>query len=523
MSQQHNEICYQNTFGCEPWAVGRVIAHPSLLAVTYLIGGGVLAANLGWFIAPLVLVAAANDWKAASKPSTPKAPKRLYAWASDGPALPPAKDSSDGIGAETRLNAIDVQAAQDLTQYGGDNPFAAHDTPGIPVRTHTGPIITPPPVYTEPKVSEYEPGPAPTDWEMEPLPSTPTGQPPKPLTPPSVTLSSVADELVALEDGNLRSWFITGASGAGKGTLATFALMLANNKIPGVSLWGIDPKADPREYKRWAIIPTGQRYHFDAANPNLDSSARKRIDEGIKDLIDRFYTDPSPHKILWVDELPAIVAALTPSYKKQFISTISRFASMGRSRGLIVWVGSNAVGLRQNGMEKSGRDYFHRCYLATQRNIATIVGHSSFEGAEPPADVWAGSGRAAYLSTLQQWLSVPKEYDHAIAELPRVAPPPTLGQGLFAGHEGAVGSRELAEQIAYQLTQSGQRSGRLLDLLAGTQFAGCNGDRLETAVIPALKRHTSLITVIRQQGAWVCALPDTADSSSVLDDFLGLF
>jgi hypothetical protein len=281
----------------------------------------------------------------------------------------------------------------------------------------------------------------------------------------------IVNELFVKEDGYYRSWFIMGITGSGKGVFLCYALIVAQAKMPGVSIWVVEPKADPLEYSRWAFLPENQRYHYEAMQPTFSREDVIRIKAGIQRVLNGYAADKSEYKLLIIDELPAILRSLGESARST-LKYLNAIASMGRSRNNLVWLFSNAIGLQQNGITAGDRDYYQTLYLATPSKLSPIVDYDKFKGAriESSDPVFASTGRAALASTKSNWEPIPNSYYEVVSRLPKVQPPTNFGTGSFERSEEAVELATMAEELRDVLEESGLNRGCLADLLRETSY-----------------------------------------------------
>ena len=506
MKTEQTIISYQNTFGVEPWGAGRVVNHPGVATVANIAitGAGLV---FGWPIALIASAVTLNDLLSAKANNEP-GPVRDVLRFSSAPttrSLPAARSSNREIAESPR--PITVSAVQAKTEQEPTTEDPAIQTAQTALR------------------SRPEATPIGSQFSSNPWQGTVNTQKPKSAEPPVVEISAdhqkvldnsepmqlepwqikgLANELLIEEDGFLRSWMIFGVTGGGKGTFVAFAVLLFMRKYPDAAIYAIDPKADPKEYKRWAMIPAENRIHYNASRPDLGGQQKKRIQESIRLLLDKYENDPAPIKLLISDEQPTNVQVMG-KYGKDLKDYLNRKAGMGRSRGHVVWSTSNQLGLRENKMTAGERDNYQLIYLTSKRKLRPINDCRSFPGPTITADdaVFSATGRAGWASTADRWVSVSTSYRDAVEGLPDVVPPAGFGEGGTMRHLDSVLSvRDLAEQIAENLQDLGKSKAKLSDLIEGTDLEGTNPDDWN-AILPALHTRPEIEIKTRSGNLWV--------------------
>ena len=206
------------------------------------------------------------------------------------------------------------------------------------------------------------------------------------------------------QDGNLRSWFICGLPGAGKGTL--FSLSIDN--APDWEFWLIDPKDDPNERFYWEAIPSERRLHLDCNDPELDIES---MQNSIKSLVSDFHKSPAKPKILIVDELPAIAVKSGKEFAEFLRGYLSNTASMGRSRSAGAWISTQAVGVTENKLTTTSKGSFYQMYLVNASTSQKIINHQSFKlNPTIPPSLIANLKRAYLTDIDNRWKPFPSEY-----------------------------------------------------------------------------------------------------------------
>jgi hypothetical protein len=536
-------ISYQNTFGVEPWGFGRLgftSTLPMVLGSAVSLVGALTI--LGVPAAVVALIVVANDFCAvAGKGKKVKPPRDILqlkdgAWSlATGRALPPAsepinEDNEPAITVQAQtVEASTLQPAKDIDRSTYPNsPWGAPSTPKPepqPVPANVPANVPSEPVSNFGKPPESEPvASLLTDFEkeQEAIIEERVQERLKNKSVPAQPSQGIVEELFIKEDGYFRSWFVMAPTGGGKGVFLCYASIMAKAKMPGVSIWAIDPKSDPSEYSRWAHIPESQRYHYSALRPNYDRESQNLVKGGIKNILEGYSADRAPYKILIVDELPAILRSLG-SNARNTLRYLNAIASMGRSSNSVVWLFSNGIGLQQNGITSADRSYYHTMYLSTARKLAPIVGYDKFEGPKIAADdaVFADTGRAAWASTKDEWESVPTSYFDVVSRLPQVSPLPAgFGTGTYKDSEGEVALANLADELAEALEQSNKKRADMEALVKETDFAYLleKGDAATTlqTLATGLKKYPDVVTVRKVQMRWVVAMPKLSATEPAL-------
>jgi hypothetical protein len=550
MAQETTVISVQNTFGINPWLVGKVLPNPGHMAIGSAIALAGAATVLGLPAAVVVLVAVANDFVAVARKGSvtiapPKDVLRLKdgAWSLVGARfagqLPPAqREIVESVKSPSEV-VIDVlseptaktpkPSSDPADRMGFDRQKTAATYPSSPWGNSTSPQSAqdfhPPvprhiPVHIPvEKLTDFE-----REIEAQVAERVAAQVAERSNSPQRLDPQGIVNELFVKEDGYFRSWFGMGVTGAGKGVFICYASILAKSHMPGVSIWAIDPKSDPSEYLRWNHIEESQRYHYDACRPAFGKEAENLVKAGISRILEGYANDKSRYKLLIVDELPAILRSLGSSGRST-LRYLNSIASMGRSQNQIVWLFSNSIGLQQNGITQGDQDYYQTLYLATPRKLAQITGYAKFAGPkiESIDPVFSETGRAAWASTKDAWESVPTSYYDVVSRLPPVAAPSTLGTGEFKDSAGAIALANLAEELAEALEEMGLKKGILADLIPKTSFAHLTGKVEDlgpvlSTLTSGLKKYREVLTVRSVRGETIVALPTFTAPPRFADD-----
>lgn len=173
----------------------------------------------------------------------------------------------------------------------------------------------------------------------------------------------------------LQPVMIVGSPGAGKGI--TSSSMLALTTQQGAEVWVVDPKSDVKEAKYWAKV---KRHYL------IDPTVNDDIGECILGVLEEFEQrqfarkngreDDSKPLILLLDEVNTIVANLTKPQLEIFGRKVINLAAQGRSQNCALWIGCQAVILKQLGIEgASNRDIFTQvvCVNGSDRTKAKNI------------------------------------------------------------------------------------------------------------------------------------------------------
>ena len=213
------------------------------------------------------------------------------------------------------------------------------------------------------------------------------------------------------EHGVIRSWFICGLPGAGKGTLFSVAIDEFLRQWPRAEIWLVDPKGDPAEAHYWSRCH--RVFREDCQDPELDS---EELAMALKEFISGYHASRARPKLLIVDELPALSTVLPSKMAAMLRNYLSNLASMGRSRQAIAWLSTQAVGVSENGLTITSKDSFSEMYLINSETAPKITRHPSYRWNKSVSrQLVADGARACLLSVDNKWRPIPREYAAMVA------------------------------------------------------------------------------------------------------------
>ena len=238
---------------------------------------------------------------------------------------------------------------------------------------------------------------------------------------------------------NPQSAIIAGVPGAGKGMVVSNALRHLKQRYPSITIFVIDPKADPKEAGYWdGLGATVRRCRFLNADP--DDCALwllKRLEE--------FAAIQGP-KLMVFDEGSAAIATLKLAHKdikamgrlKAFIAHIS---SMGDSGETWLWMMAQIIHVADLGMSGGFRGIFRAVGIVSPKNryalqsfLATDFVPMPDGGMDEIEALMNASpvGRAFFDGKTAQWVPMPRlqnwsGYDRDTRQaLPGANIPPTV-------------------------------------------------------------------------------------------------
>lgn len=235
-----------------------------------------------------------------------------------------------------------------------------------------------------------------------PKPQTPTVQP---TTAAAVavdlaeSLAQPLDESIALD---LKSMLVVGQPGAGKGKLMERAIAAVKRHRPEVTIWAIDPKADPNEAGYWAQCDRYLAHGIPAFPKQVDIEA---FTVAADRLIEEFRAAPAP-KLLIVDEGLAL-KELTGAWFGALTKGFNHLCSTGRSLGIYGWAISQSPNATDWGMSGGMRNVYRRIILIHQQDLGLIQNGSTFFSGAPSDKDFSVSGRAYFDSLANSWGPVP--------------------------------------------------------------------------------------------------------------------
>lgn len=202
---------------------------------------------------------------------------------------------------------------------------------------------------------------------------------------------------------SIQSTLIVGQPGAGKGLVIAHATKWVKRYHPECEIWAIDPKSDESEASRWINCDHVLNVPIAPFTPAEDM---KRIKSDIDLFIAAFQESDAPMKLIVFDEALA-VKEKTGVWFKGLMAGFNALCSMGRSRKQYGWLVSQSPNTEDFGISGGTRNVYRRVLLLSQDNQGLIANRSTFFSGEPTKSVLAETGRVAFDSMINGWVSVP--------------------------------------------------------------------------------------------------------------------
>lgn len=211
------------------------------------------------------------------------------------------------------------------------------------------------------------------------------------------------------------SYALMGPSGSGKGMLLSNILRLIKVMHPGIHIFLLDPKDDPKERGYWeGVVDTWYRCDFNS----LRTQAKRDF---IDQAIDQYHAIEGP-KLLIFDEATNLFGFMKNCAKDLLAETksfLSGIASSGNSRNNYVWLLGHSGNLGDYGISGGEMSCFRKIYIAPMSNLEAIkqLGNTTFaggkfgdEGMDYIKSVAKASDvdRAVYVGTIDSWVPMAK-------------------------------------------------------------------------------------------------------------------
>ena len=201
---------------------------------------------------------------------------------------------------------------------------------------------------------------------------------------------------------NLQSTLIVGQPGSGKGVCIAMATRAVKRLHPDVTIWAIDPKADPSEAWYWEAV---DHYLPVRIDPFADAESMTEIMVAIDDFIQKFQ-DSDGAKLLIFDEALA-VKEKTGRWFKGLMAGFNALCSMGRSRRQYGWLVSQSPNTDDFGISGGVRNVYRRILLISKDNLGLLDNGSTYFSGKPSTENLKQTGRAYFDSIINGWGSVP--------------------------------------------------------------------------------------------------------------------
>jgi hypothetical protein len=227
-----------------------------------------------------------------------------------------------------------------------------------------------------------------------------THQPPPTMLAPELTPAyiDIAKGLV----NPIKSTFIVGQSGAGKGIAVAWATRNLKAARPDIQIWAIDPKADPSERIYWLACDRVLYRPLPAfASPGEVDFFCQAVDG----FIAEFNKVQGP-KLLIFDEALAVKES-APQWFRGISAGFNNLCSTGRSRDIFGWMISQTPNAADLGISGGARNVYRRVLLLSANDLGLIHNRSTFFSGQPTDRDLAETGRCAYDSLGNRWGAVP--------------------------------------------------------------------------------------------------------------------
>ncbi len=201
---------------------------------------------------------------------------------------------------------------------------------------------------------------------------------------------------------NLKSTIIVGQPGSGKGLTVAHATRRIKQIHPDITIWAIDPKADPEE-----------RVYWDACDcvlgtplPPFASEMEVERFQNEADTFIKQFRSLTGRKLLIFDEALA-VKELAPKWFKGCMAGFNHLCSTGRSKGIYGWLLSQTPNATDFGISGGARNVYRRVLLASVDDLGLIYNRSTFFTGVPNESLFDVTGRIFFDSLGNRWGAVP--------------------------------------------------------------------------------------------------------------------
>lgn len=232
----------------------------------------------------------------------------------------------------------------------------------------------------------------------EPIPDAP--EPAKMGTPAFIAEMSHA----------VKSSLIVGIPGSGKDLTIAYLLSEVKRRRPDLTLYGIDPKNDPKETGYYRNFDADKLDRFKAAKLN-PFEIQERLDRSLDLVLDQ------DDALLFINEFATLAGFCDGKWMQRFNSKLQAVAQMGDSENRYIWIASQTGNLGELKMQSSLRSTLGANMLAIVKpgSDAAIAGLTK-------TDLISGHdeqrmramidrspvGRAYYYSRAAQWAAMPE-------------------------------------------------------------------------------------------------------------------
>ena len=220
---------------------------------------------------------------------------------------------------------------------------------------------------------------------------------------------------------NPQSALIVGTPGSGKGMMVSNAVRVLKERNPDLTVFVVDPKADPKEKGYWTSIADTYRAFSLMNCSDPDDGA-----EWLLRCMDEFRKLPAP-KLCIFDELMSASTELSLANKElKALQRLKKFVvgliGQGDSTGVFLWAMTQSPQVNDLGMGGGVRANLRVIGLVSPKNLTAIEALTSTKLIPAPAggmdelrSIMAASpvGRAVFDGKIARWLPMPKLMNHS--------------------------------------------------------------------------------------------------------------
>jgi hypothetical protein len=192
----------------------------------------------------------------------------------------------------------------------------------------------------------------------------PATQPQTTVTPPAPVAGLPG--FIAEMSHNVRSSFIVGIPGAGKGLTVANLISKVRHYRPELQIFGTDPKNDPKEAGYWQGYTAIDRFDME----RLDGW---EIEQRLTDDLNRFL-DAGDNALWVIDEFATLIGMVDRKWLDKFTAKIQAIVQMGNSRSRYVWIVSQSGNLSELKLQPSLRSSLELLAIVRPSSDAAVAG-----------------------------------------------------------------------------------------------------------------------------------------------------
>lgn len=219
---------------------------------------------------------------------------------------------------------------------------------------------------------------------------------PPPVPPP------VAHDIALSMGRDLRSALVVGQPRSGKGFMVAHAIRQAKTHHPDLTIWVIDPKADPSEQMYWEGCDRILAHPLEAFSTNAEVN---HFLLAVDDFVKNFSAIPGP-KLLIFDEALG-VKEKAPQWFKGLMASFNYLCSTGASRRQYGWMLSQTPNAADFGISGGARNVYRRILMIHHGDLGLLLNKTTFFEGRPDEAILSLTGRAFYDSAAQSWAAAP--------------------------------------------------------------------------------------------------------------------